>query len=42
MQRSFARLGKHLGERKAKGIFAAELVAMVALKLALPVGLNQI
>ena len=42
MQRSFARLGEHLGESKAKGIFAAEMVAMVALKLALPVGLNQI
>ena len=42
MQRSFARLGEHLGESKAKGIFVAEMVAMVALKLALPVGVNQI
>lgn len=42
MQRSFARLGEHLGESRAKGVFAAVLAAMVALKLALPVGLNQI
>ena len=42
MQRSFARLGEHLGESRAKGVFAAVLAAMVALKLAMPVGLNQI
>ena len=42
MQRSFARLGEHLGEDRAKGVFGVTLVAMVALKLALPVGLNRI
>ena len=36
------KLRAHLGERKAKGVYAAIYAAMLAVKLALPVGLNQI
>ena len=42
MQKSVARWCEAFGERAAKRLFAATLAAMVALKLALPVGLNQI
>ena len=36
------KLRAHLGERKAKGVYAALYAAMLAVMLALPVGLNQI
>ena len=42
MQRTTARLSRALGEGRAKGIFAALLIAMIGVKLALPVGLNRI
>ena len=42
MQKSVARWCEAFGERAAKRLLAATLAAMVALKLALPVGLNQI
>ena len=42
MQQTFARLGEHLGERKAKGVFVAVLMGMLACKLVLPAALNRI
>ena len=42
MQRTAARLSRALGEGRAKGVFAALLIAMIGVKLALPVGLNRI
>ena len=42
MQRTADKLCASLGERRAKGVFAAVLAAMMAFKLVLPAGLNRI
>ncbi len=42
MQQSFVQWQTLFGEKKAKRAFMALLIAMVASKLVLPVGLNQI
>lgn len=42
MQNTAEKLCTHLGESKAKGAYAAVYAVMLAVKLAMPVGLNQI